>query len=97
MAGIRRPRKKYGPVNGIGRRGPWIPPGRKKGAKAPPMPSRIPAGTVVYVRKLNSGAKWVLHTTKREVNCHGHLWRTKGWYGFAFGEYEIKAKIGTFL
>lgn len=94
MAGRRR--KRYGPVhNRAVRVAPW----QKLGGE-PPSPAvrryAIPAGTAVEVRRLGGGEGWRPHVTSRDITCYGFLWRNASHYGFAQGEFEVKAPVGSF-
>lgn len=55
----------------------------------------LPPGTDCGVRRLG-GKNWRQHRTRKEVRCHGFLWRNATHYGFAVGEYEVKVAVGAF-
>jgi hypothetical protein len=92
--GIRRPRKRYGSVNGLGRC--YIPRHPPKPSKDKPKLYTVPAGTACEVRKVGS-KDWKAHQTKRPVTSRGFMWRNGTHYGFAFEGYEVKVQVGRFL
>ncbi len=87
----RRP-KRYGPVRN---RGVWVP--QRKPEKTPKavLWYVVPAGTDCDVRRLRT-KPWRRHTTKREIVCHGFLWRNQTHYGLAQGEYEVRVSVKDF-
>jgi hypothetical protein len=91
--GKRRPKKRYGSIKGKGRTC-WVP--WKKEPKRAPMWYSIRAGTPCHVRRIGSDVAWQAHTTKKDIRCHGFLWRNSTHHGFAQGEFEVKVPNGSF-
>src|SRR5262249_23127513 len=95
---IRRPRQRYGPANGRGRRGPFVPKWAGERNARKPEPARwytVPAGTHCHVRRMGEKT-WREHRTRRPLRCHGFLWRNETHYGFAHGQWEVKVEVGRF-
>lgn len=55
----------------------------------------IPAKTQCEVRQVGT-EEWRKHQTKKEVTCHGYLWRDRADFCFAAEGYEIKVRSGRF-